>query len=435
MPCRRTRALRSTFLGLGASPEFSSFASARSSPLLRPGPFEKEPCRSRASVRVYLSWGSCSRGHFLRRVPLLRHAPPLRALVGDEGCHTLVGAVLRVLAPLDGSGQARGSLEAFRPRRSPWPPTLRGLLSCRSRPWSFPPELSLPEEPYPLSQATCFLAGSRSTAAFAATEGASRPLSPVRADSSPVASPPGGGPGTTEPGRWFPAIARPVASTHECAARADSFPSDAGLKGEQPPRPLRSLAPPGSPFCDDPSLGQAEAARRCSPGNLALQSSLHHGSGFGLSRRPTQEARSLEPREPPGAQPSRLHAATRTPTPGFREPRIRRHAESIELRAPPSGDDPAHRAPRERPVRQPPAPSNALAGRRRTERLARAPSRRHPTPPCPWRPSPRRGDRRWTSKTRTSNRRPLEPLTRPGGDHAPRGAWPRPRLPGGRRPC
>jgi len=44
------------------------------------------------------------------------------------------------------------------PRRVPWRPMLCGLVSCRSRPWNVPSELSLPEEPYPLSRATCFLA-------------------------------------------------------------------------------------------------------------------------------------------------------------------------------------------------------------------------------------------------------------------------------------
>jgi len=38
VPCRRTRALRSTLLELGASPEFSSFASARSRPFSDPAP-------------------------------------------------------------------------------------------------------------------------------------------------------------------------------------------------------------------------------------------------------------------------------------------------------------------------------------------------------------------------------------------------------------
>jgi len=36
-------------------------------------------------------------------------------------------------------------------------PTLRGLVSCRSRPWSRPSELSLPEEPCPFSRAAASL--------------------------------------------------------------------------------------------------------------------------------------------------------------------------------------------------------------------------------------------------------------------------------------
>jgi hypothetical protein len=83
--------------------------------------------------------------------------PSLRSIVRDEDRQTLVGAVLRVLAPLDGASCLAARSRPFGPRRSPWPPTLRGLLSCRSRPWSVPSELSLPEEPYPLSRAVSSL--------------------------------------------------------------------------------------------------------------------------------------------------------------------------------------------------------------------------------------------------------------------------------------
>ena len=119
----------------------------------------------------------------------------LRSPVRDEDRQTLVGAVLRVLAPLDGSGWLAARSRSFGPRRSPWPPTLRGLVPCRSRPWSSPPELSLPGEPYPLSRATCFLAGSRSTAAGAAPAGDSRSLSLTRADSLPDRAHPKADPG------------------------------------------------------------------------------------------------------------------------------------------------------------------------------------------------------------------------------------------------
>jgi len=87
-------------------------------------------------------------------------------------------------------------------------------------------------------------------------------------------------------------------------------PTNTGLAGKPPARPLRSLAPPGSPFCDDPSLGQTETARRCSPGILTLQSSLHHGSRSGLSRSHTRRTQGPKPHAPPGVQPSRLHSAT-----------------------------------------------------------------------------------------------------------------------------
>lgn len=88
--------------------------------------------------------------------------PSLRSIVRDEDRQTLVGAVLRVLAPLDGSSCLAARSRSFGPRRSPWTPTLRGLVPCRSRSWSAPPELSLPGEPYPLSRAFYFLAGSLS---------------------------------------------------------------------------------------------------------------------------------------------------------------------------------------------------------------------------------------------------------------------------------
>jgi hypothetical protein len=168
------------------------------------------------------------------------------------------------------------------------------------------------------------------------------------------------------------------------------------------------LLPPGVRSATTLIPGQARAARRCSPGVLALQSFLHHGSGFGLSRRPTRGAKP-RPREPPGAQPSRLHFRDPDSDAWAREPRIRRSKESIELRGPPSGGDPAHQAPLER-FRAPVAsPVSHPAGRVGTERLARAPSRRHPAPPCPSRSfAPEGATERWTSKTRI-----VEPSTSP----------------------
>lgn len=194
-------------------------------PALPPRPFDRasrsSSCDLTPSLRPeLLSWGfALLQNRSVNRLPLLRHARPLvfasdqrpvepgiSPLLGscslernDAGCPLFApprsldrskvgggrqaptGAVLRVLAPLDGSGYARGTHGPLRIRRHRGAPTLRGLVSCRSRPWSRPSELSLLEEPYPLSRASCFLAGSRSTNPTARHEPrCSRPLSPSR---------------------------------------------------------------------------------------------------------------------------------------------------------------------------------------------------------------------------------------------------------------
>lgn len=187
-------------------------------------------------------------------------------------------------------------------------------------PWSRPPELSLPGEPYPLSRATCFLAGSPPIAAGAATTGASRPLSP-NLPALCHTRPPGGGPGTHEPGRWIPAIASPAASTHRSVPHVPS-PSHSrwahrlttGTPASKPcspresvPRRPRYLARPGPPV--GALLGFFSPSRALS---ITVRGSV--------SRRDTRRGRSPEPRAPLGAQPSRLHAATRTPTPGLASP-------------------------------------------------------------------------------------------------------------------
>lgn len=195
--------------------------------------------------------------------------PSLRSIVRDEDRQTLVGAVLRVLAPLDGSSCLAARSRSFGPRRSPWTPTLRGLVPCRSRSWSAPPELSLPGEPYPLSRVVSSLRVRSPTAAGAEPAGSSRPLSPDRASSSPHAP----------TRRWtrdymscdggsLRSLVRSPRHTEVCRTYRP-HPTDTGLAGKRPARPLRSFAPPGSPFSDDPTPGQAEIVRRCSPGVLA----------------------------------------------------------------------------------------------------------------------------------------------------------------------
>jgi len=74
-----------------------------------------------------------------------------------EGYQALTGAVLRVLAPLDGSGCARGThVRLPCGKRTPFavaPRRFAALFHAARAHWSRPSELSLPEEPYPLSRA------------------------------------------------------------------------------------------------------------------------------------------------------------------------------------------------------------------------------------------------------------------------------------------
>jgi hypothetical protein len=175
--------------------------------------------------------------------------PSLRSIVRDEDRQTLVGAVLRVLAPLDGFSSSRLARGLLEPRRSPWPPMLRGLVPCRSRPWSAPPELSLPGEPHPLSRAVASLRVRSPTAAGAEPAGSSRLLSPF-APTLCRSRPPGGGPGTHESRRGFlRSLVRSPRHTEVCRTYRP-LPTDTGLAGKRPARPLRSFAPPGSPFGD-----------------------------------------------------------------------------------------------------------------------------------------------------------------------------------------
>jgi len=180
----------------------------------------------------------------------------------------------------------------------------------------------------------CFLAGSRSTAASAELSRDSRSLSPFAPSSLPL-KPARRRTGTHEPGRRFPAVASPVASTRSMSAPHVPSPSRGpwARRLTAGKRPLRSLAPPGSPFCDDPSPGQGEVARRCSPGNLTLQSLLHHGSGFGLSRRHTRQGLALylvhrraPSRRGSSPRPGRRRLSSRAQDPStrrvYRTPRI-----------------------------------------------------------------------------------------------------------------
>jgi len=170
-------------------------------------------------------------------------------------------------------------------------------------------------------------------------------------------------------------------------------PTDIRLAGKRPARPLRSFAPPGSPFSDDLRLGQAKAARRCSPGVLPPSELAP----------PRFRVRSLAKTYAGGKAPchvhlraprsvacatSRLHSATWTPTLGSRaqDPSIRRvyRTPRTTVRRRPSSPSASRALPcASRQLR--PAPCRALKIR---SVLPVPPLRRHPAPPCPSRRVP-----------------------------------------------
>jgi len=154
-----------------------------------------------------LSWGSFSPRALRRRMPL-SHPPRACARSREcEGYQALTGAVLRVLAPLDGSGCARGThapLAGLAVRRGT--PTLRGLVPCRSRP------LESPFRAFPSRGAVPALAGPFSLVSSrrlpngaVRSEGFAAPFA-VRADLSPQLARRLAG--LKKPGRRFPGVAR-----------------------------------------------------------------------------------------------------------------------------------------------------------------------------------------------------------------------------------
>jgi len=208
-----------------------------------------QPSRA-VPARDRLPWSSRSLEHTTPGAPFHPPRPQSRSRKG-EGRQTPTGAVLRVLAPLDGSGRARGTHEPLaEPVVRRGAPTLCGLVSCRSRPWSRPSELSLLEEPYPLSRASCFLAGSRSTAQRRGTIRGFR--GPFRRSRRPLATAGPKARRTGRPGRRFPGVAR--RRTSRVAALVYDVSSLIGRarRTRRPARPLRSFAPLESPFSRRP---------------------------------------------------------------------------------------------------------------------------------------------------------------------------------------
>jgi len=164
-------------------------------------------------------------------------------------------------------------------------------------------------------------------------------------------------------------------------------PTDTGLAGKRPARPLRSFAPLGSPFRNDPTAGQPGAVRRCSPG--VLRPPELAPPRFGV--------RSLALTHAGGKAPCHVHHRA----PSHRGCIPRSGLRRLSSRAQDPSRRGVYRTPRLTVRRRPSSPSVSRtlgapatspvprpAGRFGTERLARAPSRRHPAPPCPSRPSP-----------------------------------------------
>jgi hypothetical protein len=116
--------------------------------------------------------------------------------------------------------------------------------------WNCPTELSLPEEPYPLSRATCFLAGSLSDTSPARRSRVFRDRFP-RPEPALCQEYPCGCL-THEPGRRFPAAAEATGQSASLRPFRPPLPVNAGLAGLRPARPLRSFAPLGSPFARRP---------------------------------------------------------------------------------------------------------------------------------------------------------------------------------------
>jgi len=192
---------------------------------------------------ICLSWGSCSREHIHAGCHLGPTSEARASVVVGEGRQALTGAVLRVPAPLDGSGCVRGPFGPLRdPPTAVTPRRSAALFHAARALWSRPSELSLPEEPYPLSRASCFLAGSRSTACKRGgteTFAAGFPLAPTLCSSSPFRAC-----WTRGPGRRFLATARRGRRTRKRARRSLVLLDLAGLAWHVAGTPASKLCSP-----------------------------------------------------------------------------------------------------------------------------------------------------------------------------------------------
>jgi len=231
-----------------------SFVSARPS-LHRPGPFKKEPNRFR-TLRVRLSWGSCSRGHnyvgcpfsvthFLAVAREGRGSPDPRRCRPQGSC------------PSRRFRLARGSLEAF------WTPPF-AVAPDASWP-SFMPLASLerPSRAFPSRGAVPALAGLSAslwvrspTAAGAVPSGSSRPLSRF-APALCRSRPPEGRHGTHEPGRRsLRSLGRSPRRARRRAARTVHSPLTLGSPVNGRHAHFEALLPPGVRSATTPYLAR-----------------------------------------------------------------------------------------------------------------------------------------------------------------------------------
>jgi len=347
-------------------------------------------------------------------VPLCRRVGP-KAVSTDGGRQTPVGAVLRVLAPLDGSGFARGTCGSL----------ARTVATVASRRFAAlfhaarVPGAALQSFPFPRSRSrsrgTLLPCGFRwPITAGAEPPRSSRSLSPSRQLFARATHP------EVDRGR----TSRDDSSSRSLVGRLhtpfDVLPLTVRSRRHWARRVshrharFEALLPPGVRSLDNP---MPWPGRGCRVGALLgfFPSRVRSTSVQGSVSR--VDARSRD--GPCTSHDSRNPAASlRSRDPDsdawVHEPRIRRHARSIEPRAPPSGSHPAHarfasaRAPVTSSARTFPCARSVLPA---------PPLGGAPRLPRPWRQDPVKGSRRWTSETRSLNRRP---------DPTPRGAGWRP---------
>jgi len=263
VPCRETEVSRSTFGG-----SVLSRASRASLPPARPFAGTPPPKRSRV---VPGPAGSPLLGFLLprtqlRRVPLLRHALPRGRTCGTRIARPSSVPSSGFLPLSTVPASTRLASRPFRPRRSPWPRRFAALFHAARVPGA-----PLQSFPFPGSRtrsrgSSASLRVRSPTSASAVPAGDSRPLSLV-APALCRSRPPGGGHGTHEPGREFPAVASPVASTRVSAPHVPSASHRHWARRLDAGTPASKLCSPRESVPRRPrALARLEAARRCSPG-------------------------------------------------------------------------------------------------------------------------------------------------------------------------